>query len=44
MKTITNEQIQTILDELLRLNIPVQSYNAIRNLLATLPEVKEDGK
>jgi hypothetical protein len=41
MKQISQEQIQAILDELIRLNVPVQSYNATRNLLISLPDITE---
>ena len=42
MKQITQEQIQAILEELVRLNVPVQSYNGLRNLFITLPEVNHN--
>lgn len=45
MKTIKNEQIQAILAELFRLNVPVASYDSIQKLLAGLPDAQvADGK
>lgn len=41
MKTIKEEQIKAILDELFKLNIPTQSYAGIQKLLAELPEVEK---
>jgi hypothetical protein len=43
-KQISQEKIQVILEELVRLNVPVQSYNGLRNLLVSLPDIKEEKK
>ena len=40
MKQITPDQIKSIMDELMLLNIPVKSYAGIQKLLNELPEVK----
>lgn len=41
---ITKEQVDAIIAEFYKLNAPVQNFEALRNLLTTLPEVKEDKK
>ena len=41
MKTITEAQIKQILDELMKLNIPVQLYVGISELFNKLPEVNQ---
>ncbi len=41
MKKITPEQIQTILDEMLKLNVPVQTYAGLQKLFDSLPAVDE---
>jgi len=41
MKQITETEIKTIIDELVKLNIPVQSFIGIQNLLSKLPEAKK---
>jgi len=42
MKTITEIQIKQIIEELVKLNIPVQSFIGIQDLLTKLPEIKKD--
>lgn len=42
MKKITQEQIQAILAEFFKVNVPVQSYEALQKLLLELPDVKSD--
>ncbi len=39
MKKIAQNQIQVILDEMLKLNIPVQSYAALQKMFNELPEI-----
>lgn len=41
MKQITVEQIKAIIDELVKLNIPVQSFIGIQKLLNELPDEKK---
>lgn len=41
MKTITEDKIKAILEELMALNIPVKSYAGIQKLFADLPAVEE---
>ncbi len=42
MKKITQNQIQLILDEMLKLNIPVQSYAGLQKMFNEMPEIKEE--
>jgi len=42
MKTITQQQIDTILAELMALNIPVKSFVGIQEMLTKLPEAKTE--
>lgn len=39
MKSINQDQIKMILDELMNLNIPVKSYAGIQKLFTDLPTV-----
>ena len=41
MKIITDHQIKMILDELVKLNIPVQSYAAMQDILSGLPATEK---
>lgn len=41
MKQINQNQIQAILDELFKLNIPTQSFTGIQKLLQELPEAED---
>lgn len=41
MKTITPEQIKAILEEIVKLNAPVQSFLGIQKLFNELPAVEE---
>ena len=40
--TITKEQVDAIVAEFYKLNAPVQNFEALRNLLTTLPENKPE--
>lgn len=40
MKTITQEQIKTIVDSLYQINAPVQVYKIIQEMLSGLPNVE----
>jgi len=44
MKQITKEQIEAIITEFYKLNAPVQNFEALRKMLAELPEVKDEKK
>jgi len=44
MKQISEQQIKAIIDELVKLNIPVQSFIGIQELLTKLPPVVEPKK
>ena len=41
MKKITQEQIQAVLGELTKLNVPVQSFIGIQDLFNKLPVIEE---
>lgn len=41
MKTITQQQIEQILQALMDLNIPVKTYAGLQDLFNKLPEVKK---
>jgi len=41
MKTINETQIKQILDELMKLNIPVQLYVGIQDLFLKLPDTAD---
>jgi hypothetical protein len=44
MKNITQQQIDALLQTIWQEGIKTTTFDAIRNLLAGLPEVKEDKK
>lgn len=43
MKTITIAQIQVIKNELMKVNIPVQSYISIQEIFDKLPYIEQPG-
>jgi hypothetical protein len=44
MKTITIEQINSLLQTIYQTNIPAQSFDAVKKFLSELPDVKSEEK
>ena len=42
MYKITKEQLEQVLQVVYQTNIPVSAFDAIKKLLSTLPEIKEE--